>query len=107
MKKQKVALGLGLLVCLALAPAAVAQNVQPTVTEAEAHAIGVDAYVYFYPLVTMDITRKQLTNIEPGKIRGSGPMNMFTNVPEFPTADMRRSSCAPTSTRCIPWLGSI
>jgi len=27
----------------------------------------VDAYVYFYPLVSMDITRKQSTNIEPGK----------------------------------------
>ena len=33
-----------------------------TITEQEAHAIGVDAYVYFYPLVTMDITRRQLTN---------------------------------------------
>jgi hypothetical protein len=89
MKKKKVALGLGLLVCLALAPAAVAQNVQPTVTEAEAHAIAVDAYVYFYPLVTMDISRKQFTNIEPGKIVGRGPMNMFTNVPEYPTVTMR------------------
>ena len=89
MKKQKVALGLGLLVFLAPAPAAVAQNVQPTATEAEAHAIAVDAYVYFYPLVTMDISRKQFTNIEPGKIMGRGPMNMFTNIPEYPTATMR------------------
>ena len=38
------------------------------ITEQEAHAIGVDAYVYFYPLVTMDLTRKQLTNVEPGKV---------------------------------------
>ena len=34
----------------------------------EAHAIGVDAYLYFYPLVTMDLTRRQLTNVEPGTI---------------------------------------
>ena len=35
------------------------------VTEEEAHAIGVDAYLYFYPLMTMEITRQQLTNQEP------------------------------------------
>ena len=56
---------------------------------AEAHAIGVDAYVYFYPLVTMDVTRKQFTNFEPGKVPGRGPMNMFNNVPTFPPADDR------------------
>jgi hypothetical protein len=66
-----------------------AQNVQPIVTEADASAIALDAYLYFYPLVTMDVTRKQFTNIEPGKIIGRGPMNMFINVPEYPTASMR------------------
>jgi hypothetical protein len=55
----------------------------------EAQAIAVDAYIYFYPLVTMDITRKQFTNIEPGKEFGKGPMNMFVNVPEYPPADFK------------------
>lgn len=59
------------------------------VTENEARAIGVDAYVYFYPLLTMDITRKQFTNIEPGKEFGKGPMNMFVSVPEYPPADFK------------------
>ena len=62
-----------------------ATSAQPAITEQEARAIGVDAYLYFYPLVTMDLTRKQLTNIEPGKGFG-GPMNTFANIPAYPTA---------------------
>ena len=34
-----------------------------TISEQDAHAIGVQAYLYFYSLVTMDLTRKQLTNV--------------------------------------------
>jgi hypothetical protein len=59
------------------------------ITEQEAHAIGVDAYVYFYPLLSMDVTRKQFTNVEPGKELGKGPMNMFVNVPEYLPADFK------------------
>jgi hypothetical protein len=72
-------------VCLFLS--AMAAKAEP-ITEQQAHAIGVDAYLYFYPLVTMDLTRKQLSNVEPGKGFG-GPMNTFTNVPAYPTAEDR------------------
>jgi hypothetical protein len=65
-----------------------ARAVEP-ITEQEAHAIGVDAYLYFYSLLSMDVTRKQFTNIEPGKEFGKGPMNMFVNVPEYPPADFK------------------
>jgi hypothetical protein len=58
-------------------------------TDDQARAIGVDAYVYFYPLVTMDLTRKQFTNIEPGKEFGKGPMNTFANMPAYPPADFK------------------
>jgi hypothetical protein len=61
---------------------------QSSITEEEAYAIGVDAYLYFYPIVTMDITRKQISNIEPGKGFG-GPMNTFVNLSEYPPADMK------------------
>jgi hypothetical protein len=61
---------------------------QQSATEQEAYAIGVDAYLYFYSLVTMDITRKQLTNVEHGKGL-SGPMNAFANNSEYPPADMK------------------
>ena len=66
-----------------------AAQAQSKLTSEEAHAIGVDAYVYFYPLLTMDITRKQFTNIEPGKEFGKGPMNMFVSVPEYPPASFK------------------
>jgi len=59
------------------------------VTEDEAHAIGVEAYLYLYPLVTIDLTRLQFTNVEPGKEPMKDPINMFANAPEYPTADMR------------------
>ncbi len=61
----------------------------PPITVEAAHAIAVDAYVYFYPLVTMDISRKQFTNIEPGEVFGKGPMNLFVNAPEYPPADFK------------------
>jgi hypothetical protein len=66
----------------------IARAAEP-ITEQEARAIGVDAYLYFYPLLSMDITRRQFTNVEPGKVFGKGPMNMFVNVPEYPPADFK------------------
>src|SRR6476619_2291624 len=58
------------------------------ISEQEAHAIGLSAYLYFYPLVTMDLTRKQLTNVVKAEGLGA-PMNAFANVPTYPTADMK------------------
>jgi hypothetical protein len=55
----------------------------------EAQSIATDAYIYFYPLISMDITRKQSTNIEPGKEFAKGPMNTFVNVPAFPPGDLK------------------
>ncbi len=60
-----------------------AENAAPTLTADEAHAIGVDAYIYLYPLITMEVTRKQLTNSDAF---GRGPMNEFHNVPAYPPA---------------------
>jgi len=59
------------------------------ISEQDAYEIGVEAYVYLYPLVLMDATRRQAVNIEAGKVIGRGPMNAFTNVPIFPPADFR------------------
>ena len=64
-----------------------AQTVKVSV--AEAHDIGVDAYIYLYPLLTMDITRRQSTNSEVVVEAGRGPMNVFVNVPAYPPADFK------------------
>jgi hypothetical protein len=61
----------------------------PTLTTEQAHSIAVDAYLYFYSFVTMDVTRKQMTNLPPGEVPGFGPMNMFINVPTYPPADLK------------------
>src|SRR5262245_28112127 len=55
----------------------------------EAQTIAAEAYLYLYPLVTMDLTRKQLINSDP-KIAGiGGPPNTFDNIQAYPAADMR------------------
>lgn len=60
-----------------------------SITTEEARTIAQEAYVYFYPLVTMDVTRRQLTNVEAGASEIGGPMNTFVNVQAFPSADMK------------------
>jgi hypothetical protein len=48
-----------------------------------------EAALYFYPLVTMDVTRLQSINTPAGSKAGFGPPNEFHHFRAFPTADMR------------------
>lgn len=48
-----------------------------------------EAFVYFYPLVTMDVTRLQAFNSAPGSKPGFGPPNQFSHLREFPPAEFR------------------
>jgi hypothetical protein len=56
------------------------------ISEQEAHAIAVDGYIYFYPLLSMDVSRKQFTNRTSDF---KGPMNSFVNVREYPPATFK------------------
>jgi len=87
MKRTAILLSLSLIGSVAAALSATAQTVTPS--EAEARAIASDAYLYFYPLVTMDLTRKQLINTPLGTAGFGGPTNTFDNVATFPAADAR------------------
>jgi hypothetical protein len=72
-----------------LAALAMPVKAQSAIIEQEAHAIGADAYLYFYPQILMDLARKQSTNIEPCKEIAKGPMNMSVSAPTCPPADLK------------------
>lgn len=55
----------------------------------EAQNIAQEAYIYLYPLVTMDVTRKQFLNLDSKTSVFGGPANAFTHIRAFPTAEMR------------------
>jgi hypothetical protein len=56
-----------------------------TLTPSEAMAIGEDAYIYGYSLVTMDMTRRVTTNVSaPDGFHA--PVGQFANAREYPTA---------------------
>jgi len=54
----------------------------------EAVPYGVEAYIYGYPLVTMEMTRRVMTNVE--KPEGTrAPMGHFVRMREYPSAEFR------------------
>ena len=53
----------------------------------EAQEIAVEAYVFLFPLVNMDVARRQMTNIEAGQRDGFGPINAFHHIRAFTPAD--------------------
>lgn len=87
--KRRGLTALGCMMALLASPQLPSAQAQSKLSAEQARAIAVDAYVYFYPLLSMDITRRQFTNVEPGKELAKGPMNTFANVPEYPPADFK------------------
>src|ERR1700747_1405067 len=59
-----------------------------SISAAEAQAIAAEAYLYFYPLVTMDVTRKQLINSDPKTAGLGSPPNTFDNIQAHRAAGM-------------------
>ena len=57
-------------------------------TEKEAVETGIEAYIYGYPLVTMEMTRRVMTNVANprGNVR---PMGQLLQAPTYPNASIR------------------
>jgi hypothetical protein len=72
---------------------------QPASAE-DAELIAQEAYIYLYPLITMDVTRKQSININPKTILSEGQPTLLATSAHF-----RRPSpglwCVRISTRSI------
>ena len=61
-----------------------------TLTENEAYALGIEAYVYAYPLVLMEATRRVATNVAaPQGALIRAPMNQFAHAPRYPDASFK------------------
>ena len=63
--------------------------VNAKVSDNDVKRIALQAYLYTYPLVLMDVTRRQMTNAPAGKHLGQGPMMQFTHMRKFPPADFK------------------
>jgi len=72
--------------------------------EQEVLAIGTEAYIYGYPLVTMEMTRRVMTNVV--KPEGNhAPMGQFCNVKAYPDASFRDVTAPNADTPySVAWL---
>jgi hypothetical protein len=78
-------LALGIVLPFAAVRTKAAEN---KLTEEEALQLGTEAYIYGYPLVTMEITRRVMTNTETPK--GShAPMGQFLLMRQYPEASFK------------------
>jgi hypothetical protein len=84
--------------------AKVEADAKAIVQEAEALALGTEAYVYAYPLVTMEYTRRVMTNVA-APAGNRGPMGQLVKAREYPTP---RFGTSPhrMRTRCTRRPGS-
>ncbi|HTW34434.1 MAG TPA: DUF1254 domain-containing protein [Rhizomicrobium sp.] len=56
-------------------------------SDEDAHEIAMEAYIYAYPLVLMELTRRVFTNVAQPDANGHAPMNRFGHKQSFPDPD--------------------
>jgi hypothetical protein len=97
---KSIAAGLAAMLLVGMLSAGPAAAISPE----QAMAIGVDAYIYGYPLVTMEMTRRVMTNVE--KPEGTrAPMGQFVRMREYPTAAFRDVTAPNADTLyTVAWL---
>jgi hypothetical protein len=70
------------------ATAPVTSTTTPTLSQSEATDIATEAYAYAYPLVTMEYTRRGLTNVAVAEDT-KAPMGQFARMRQYPNAAFR------------------
>jgi hypothetical protein len=63
-----------------------AKGLEAAAKELEAREIAIDAYIYAYPLVTMEITRRVMTNVDQ-PVGSKAPMGQFARLRTYPAVD--------------------
>ncbi len=76
----------------------------PQYLRSEAEQIALDAYIYGYSLITTEVTRVQMSNMD--KIEGMhAPTGQFANIKKYPPADFRGVSAPNADTLySVAWL---
>jgi len=76
----------------------------PPTPRSEAEQIALDAYVYGYSLITTEVTRVQMSNVD--KVYGMhAPTGQFANIKRYPPADFRGVSAPNADTLySVAWL---
>jgi len=80
---------MGMVINMGSLPATATSPKLEPVNAQQAHDIGVQAYLYFYPMLTMDVTRRQSTNMGPAKKPFSAPANVFAHMRAYPDANFK------------------
>jgi hypothetical protein len=62
------------------------QTGSPNLSAQEMQEIATSAYIYAYPLIMMELTRRASTNVADTQQFAKAPMNQFSSVPAFPDA---------------------
>jgi DNA sulfur modification protein DndE len=65
--------------------------------EEEAFRTGVDAYIYGYPLVSMEVTRRVMTNVKTPE-GAHAPMGQFAHQKEYPSPSVKDITTPNTDT---------
>jgi hypothetical protein len=96
--------GMALLTGCSKGPDTVAKDAQAEAKKLEAREKAIEAYIYAYPLVTMEYTRRVCTNVE--KPEGSkAPMGQFARLREYPAVDNHAVTAPNADTLyTVAWL---
>ena len=83
---------------------AVAKDAEALAKQVEARETGIEAYIYAYPLVTMEMTRRVLTNFDAPTQKGA-PMGQWLKLRAYPSPDDKQVTAPNADTLyTITWF---